>query len=105
MSLITVTKAQKKIAKFSRQRRLNSGLTQSGLANRAGVSLSTLRKFEQKGIISLESYLKLLMVFNAIEKLIEAIKPDSLVFLSIDDVIKDVDQNKQKKTPQKGWRS
>ncbi|VAW42344.1 hypothetical protein MNBD_GAMMA01-1111 [hydrothermal vent metagenome] len=105
MSLITVTKTQEKLAEHCRQRRLNSGLTQSGLANRAGVSLSTLRKFEQKGIISLESFLKLLAVFNALDEIVKAIKPGSPVFSSIDDVINATNQNKQKKSPQKGWRS
>lgn len=33
-------------------------LTQEGLAERSGVPLSTLRKFEQKGMISLDSFLK-----------------------------------------------
>ncbi|WP_443947630.1 helix-turn-helix domain-containing protein [Pedobacter sp. AW1-32] len=37
-------------------------LTQEELAKRAGVPLPTLRKFEQKGWISLESFFKFLMV-------------------------------------------
>lgn len=56
VSLITVSKAQKQIAEHLRMQRLAVGLTQEGLANRAGVSLPTLRKFEQKGLISLESF-------------------------------------------------
>ena len=54
------SKAQKKLAENIRERRLQMELTQEGLAERSGVSLSTLRKFEQKGSISLESFLKLL---------------------------------------------
>ncbi len=76
MSILTISKAQKQIAKYTCERRLGIGLTQNGLAVRAGVSLSTLRKFEQKGLISLESLLKLLMVLNALDKLVEAIKPE-----------------------------
>ena len=45
VSLITVSKAQKQIAEHMRVRRLAVGLTQEGLANRADVSLPTLRKF------------------------------------------------------------
>jgi len=101
MSLLTISKAQKQIAEFTREKRLSMGLTQSGLANRAGVSLSTLRKFEQKAVISLESYLKLLMVLNQLENFIEAIKPESTNFQSIDDVLND----KKRKRPKKGWRS
>lgn len=99
-SLITFSKAQKKIAENSRALRLNKGLTQEGLSERSGVSLPTLRKFEQKGLISLESFLKLAMVLGNLENLIEATKPSDEKFFSIDDVLED----KKGKTPQRGWR-
>lgn len=100
VSLITASKAQKKIAENVRALRLNKGLTQAGLSERSGVSLPTLRKFEQKGLISLESFLKLAMVLGSLENLIEATKPSDENFSSIDDVLKD----KKDKTPQRGWR-
>jgi transcriptional regulator with XRE-family HTH domain len=62
ISLITTAKAQKKLSENSRLQRLNLQLTQRGLADRSGVPLPTLRKFEQKGLISLEGFLKLQMV-------------------------------------------
>ncbi|MCF6318807.1 MAG: helix-turn-helix domain-containing protein [Proteobacteria bacterium] len=101
MSLLTLSKAQKKLSKHIRQTRLSMGLTQSGLSKRSGVSLATLRKFEQKGIISLESYLKLLVVLNCLDALINTMKPEEPRFASIDDVLK----NRTKKLPQKGWLS
>jgi hypothetical protein len=52
LSLTTVAKAQEKIAENARLQRLAIGLTQQGLAD----ALPTLRKFEQKGLISLESF-------------------------------------------------
>lgn len=64
-------------------------LTQEGLAERSGVPLSTLRKFEQKGVISLDSFLKLLMVVGGLEELIDILKPNKPTFNSIDDVLKD----------------
>lgn len=100
ISLISVSKAQNIIAEHTRARRLNMGLTQAGLAQRSGVSLPSLRKFEQKGAISLESLLKLLMVLNGLEELVNSIKPTQSEFSSIDDVLKD-----KKKTPKKGWRT
>jgi len=60
VSLISPAKAQQKIAQSVRERRLLLELTQEGLSERSGVPLATLRKFEQKGLISLESLLKLL---------------------------------------------
>lgn len=62
--LITSSRAQIKIAQNMRDLRLEKGLTQEGLSKRSGVSLSSLRKFEQKGVISLESFLKLAMVLE-----------------------------------------
>ena len=59
ISLTTSSKAQKMVAKNMQSLRLEKGLTQKGLSERSGVSLSTLRKFEQIGSISLESFFKL----------------------------------------------
>lgn len=91
ISFISLSNAQLKIADHIRARRLSMELTQEGLAQRSGVPLATLRKFEQKGIISMESFLKILMVIGGIEELIEALKPSKPNFKSIDDVLKDTD--------------
>ncbi len=47
------------LATRSRSRRLALDLTQKGLADRAGVALATLRKFERTGQISLLSFIRL----------------------------------------------
>lgn len=101
ISLITSTKAQKKIAQNMRELRLEKGLTQEGLSERSGVSLSSLRKFEQKGVLSLESFFKLAMVLGCVEKLVQATKPLENNFSSIDDVL---NNNKEDKKPKRGWR-
>lgn len=88
LSLISTSKAQLKIAENIRARRLSMELTQEGLAERSGVPLPTLRKFEQKGAISLESFLKLLMVIGEVEEFINILKPSKPVCNSIDDVLK-----------------
>ncbi|MCY4031792.1 MAG: helix-turn-helix transcriptional regulator [Hyphomicrobiales bacterium] len=81
-------------------KRLQQGLTQEGLANRAGVRLPTLRKFEQKGLISLESFLKLLTVLGCLEDVVRTLKADNENFNSIEDVLKDRPQKPRKR----GWR-
>lgn len=88
VSLITPLKARLKLADNIRERRLRMELTQEGLAERAAVPLPTLRKFEQKGAISLESLLKLLLVVGGLEEVIEVTKPARPVFASIDEVLK-----------------
>lgn len=85
--VITASKAQKKLVENLRERRLAMNLTQKGLAERSGVALPTLRKFEQKGAISLESLLKLLMVLGGLEELVSATKPAHPAFASIDEVL------------------
>ncbi|MCF6262710.1 MAG: helix-turn-helix domain-containing protein [Xanthomonadales bacterium] len=98
--LITVSKAQKKLSDNLRARRLAVGLTQQGLARRSGVSLPTLRKFEQKGLISLESFLKLLLVLDGLTQLVAATAPPQMEFSSIDEVL----AMKKKPVRKKGWR-
>lgn len=100
-SLITISKAQNQLRNHLKARRLQQGLTQEGLAKRAGVSLPTLRKFEQKGLISLESFLKLLMVLDGLESVVNVLNPDEENFQSIDDVL----EAGQKKERKKGWRT
>ncbi|MDC6365664.1 MULTISPECIES: helix-turn-helix domain-containing protein [Flavobacteriaceae] len=100
ISLITSKKAQNKVAQNIRALRLEKGYTQKGLSERSGVSYASLRKFEQTGIISLESFFKLAMVLGCLEKLIEATQPIENEFSSIDEVL----DKKQEKKPKRGWR-
>jgi len=90
VSLITSAKAQQKLAEQARSRRLQMELTQEGLSQRSGVPLPTLRKFEQTGSISLESFLKLQMVLGGLEDILKATQIKDVAFSSIDDVL-DVD--------------
>ena len=100
-NLMTPFAAKKKLVEHVRARRLSLGLTQQGLAYRSGVKLATLRKFEQKGSISLESFLKLLVALGALERVVEAVEPDSIPFSSIEEVL-----DESRKTPLKrGWRT
>ncbi|MEO9871492.1 helix-turn-helix domain-containing protein [Ekhidna sp.] len=100
ISLITSSKAQKIIAENMRSLRLKKGLTQEGLSERSGVSLPTLRKFEQKGLISLESFLKISLILDSLESIIDATKPTEKEFSSIDDVV----NNKNKNERKRGWK-
>lgn len=76
------------------------GLTQEGLALRSGVALPTLRKFEQKGSISLESFLKLMLVLDGLEDMLQACAPRQTAFSSIDEVL----QVDKRAKPKRGWR-
>ena len=85
--LISPLEGQKKLAEYTRARRLQLQLTQQGVAVRSGVPLATLRKFEQKGSISLEGFLKILMVVGGLEEVVSAAQPIQTSFSSIDEVL------------------
>lgn len=101
MLFTSLSKAQNTIVQNVRERRLQMDLTQEGLAERSGVPLSTLRKFEQTGMISLESFLKILSIVGGLEKMIEGLKPIAPVFKSIDEVLKNGEKTVKKRGSKK----
>ena len=50
-----------------RRRRLALNLSQAGLAERSGVNLHSLRRFEKTGLISFASLLKLALVLGVLD--------------------------------------
>lgn len=97
MLFISLSKIQRKIVENIRDRRLQMALTQEGLSERSGVPLSTLRKFEQKGAISLDSFLKILSVVGGLEEMLDALKPKEQHFKSIDEVLKSEEKSIRKR--------
>ena len=58
----------KEIAKKAQEKRLKLNLSQQTLSEKSGVSYGTLKKFEQKGQISLESLLKIALALGEMDK-------------------------------------
>lgn len=73
------------LAKRAKQRRLAANLTQEGLAQRAQVSLGTLKLFERTGKASAEFIVLLAFALNA-EKEFENLFPPAAP-KSIDDIV------------------
>lgn len=101
MLFVSLSKTQKKLVDNFRERRLQMNLTQEVLAERSGVPLPTLRKFEQKGLLSLNSFLKLLSVVGGLEELVDVLKPKEQSFKSIEDVLKSVENPIKKRGSRK----
>lgn len=62
------------LGKRLKSKRLSQNLTQAGLAERSGVPLGTLKKFEHTGAISLVSFVRLMVALGeqgGLERLIE----------------------------------
>lgn len=70
----------RQIGEKAREKRLSLNMSQQTLAEKSGVSLGVLKKFEASGKISLESLLKLAVVLDSLEEFQELFKP-----LSVDD--------------------
>ena len=65
MSFKTIKQLSKETASRARQLRLREKLTQVQLSERAGITLSTYRRFEQKGLIPLEGLSKVAIALRA----------------------------------------
>ncbi|WP_319780074.1 helix-turn-helix transcriptional regulator [Maridesulfovibrio sp.] len=70
-----------------REQRLSRNWTQQALSERSGVSLSTLRKFEQTGKISLESFVKICFCLDLLDDLISLTEPKEQEFTSMDQLL------------------
>jgi len=88
MDIPTARQIASDMASRARQRRIKQGLTQEALAEKADVALSTYKRFEQQGLIALESLLKVAIVLNqesAFEDLF-ASRPSETEYASLDEV-------------------
>jgi transcriptional regulator with XRE-family HTH domain len=66
LNIDTPSEMQDRVRAAARRRRLALGLTQRDLATRSGVPLATLKRFEQKGQISLAGLLALADALEAL---------------------------------------
>lgn len=83
-SLHTPEKVAASLAERLRELRLASGLKQATLAERAGISLGSLRRFEQSGQASFELVLRLAWALGRLDDfadLLSASQPQSLAQL------------------------
>lgn len=67
--LLTAPDIQRQLAERVRAMRLQAGWKQSSLAERAGVSLTTLQRFEQTGVTSLPNFLRLVAALGQLHGL------------------------------------
>lgn len=87
------------IAETVKTRRLELNLTQSALAKRSDMSLSSYRRFETMGDISLKSLVQIAFVLDATDDFLELFSKKQ--YTSIDEVI----ASSKVKTRQRGTRN
>ena len=66
----------KEMAKRLKLLRKEKGLSQTALADRAGVSLGSLKRFESKGLVAFDSLLKLAHVLGHLSDFENVLKPE-----------------------------
>ncbi len=71
-----------------KQKRLSLNLTQEGLANKSGVSLGSIKRFETSGEISFESLLKLALVLNCLDDFKNIANKKDEQYETMDDLLK-----------------
>jgi transcriptional regulator with XRE-family HTH domain len=71
------SQVQLELASRFREIRRNKKVSQSQLANKSGVSLGSIKRFEQTGQISLESLLKLAHLFDRLSDFDAVFKIDA----------------------------
>jgi len=87
------------LAERVRHHRLRLDFTQQGLADRSGVPLGTLKKFERTGALSLLAFIKLVTTLR-MEGEIEMLLAKDPEFETLDQVLKQ--NEKDQKTPKRG---
>lgn len=94
----TPTEAAEQLAKLFKDKRLQLNWTQHNLATRSGVSLATLKKFEQTASISLQSFLNLALTLGLLPDFTELFKEDPFkTAKTIDDLFKNKPRKRGRK--------
>lgn len=93
-TLCTPRQAATNLVQRIRKRRKFEGLTQSELAEKAGIPLSTYSLFERTGEASLANVLRVAMVLGEPAKIVEIIPEPE--FRSLDDVEKSVELERKR---------
>ncbi len=75
LSLRTPAEIQNRLSERLRDLRLRMGWKQATLAERSGVSLPTVRRFEGGGQITLANFLRLVHALGRLEELADAFEP------------------------------
>ncbi|MFA5455946.1 MAG: helix-turn-helix transcriptional regulator [Sulfurimonas sp.] len=85
------------LAENFKQKRLELNLTQEGLASKSGVSLGSLKRFENSSQISLESLLKLSVILGCLNDFMGIAKNKENSFSTLDELLQTKDKPLKKR--------
>lgn len=79
---------RKEIGERAKKLRKGKKITQAELAKKSGVSLASLKRFEQSGQVSLDSLLKIAFVLDAFDDFDRLFSPTQAHPKSLDEILK-----------------
>lgn len=94
-SLKSSAELAKDISKRAKQKRIQLNLTQQELSERSGVSFGSVKRFEQKGEISLKHLLQIAIVLRTAGEFESLFKEQR--YQTIDDVIREKSKTERKR--------
>jgi len=94
-SLKSSAELAKDISKRAKQKRIQLNLTQQELSERSGVSFGSVKRFEQKGEISLKHLLQIAIVLRSAGEFESLFKEQR--YQTIDDVIREKSKTERKR--------
>ena len=87
LAIRTPNEVQDDLAARLKARRLAQDLTQAGLAARAGVGMSSLRRFEGSGLIAIDALLRIALVLDCLEDFDKVCAEDRRAAQSLDEMV------------------
>jgi transcriptional regulator with XRE-family HTH domain len=79
--------AKAELAKTAKAARLKNGWKRETLSEKTGIPVSTLKRYETLGEISLDQFLKLVFVLGDLDKLKSVFDNDTAGFTSLEEIV------------------
>lgn len=89
--------AKSELAKAAKNSRLKRGWKRDTLSEKTGIPVSTLKRYETTGEISLDQFLRLTFVLGDLDKLKSVFDSEEQVFASLDEMLKVKPEIKRKR--------
>jgi len=89
--------AKIELAKAAKNARLKNGWKRDTLSEKTGIPTSTIKRYETRGDISLNQFLKLVFVLGDLDKLRDVFDSETHDFTSLDEILKVKSKPKRKR--------
>jgi len=81
--------AKKEMAKKAKEARLKRSWKRDTLSEKSGVPVSTIKRYETTGEISLDQFLRIVFELGDLDKLKSVFDKEPILYATLDDMLKD----------------